>query len=114
MTEQNTLLTIKDLHVDFHLRTGVLPAVQGANLRLQAGATLGVVGESGSGKSVMVKEIMRLNPSPPAETRGDILFAGTDMVSLNHKELSAIRGSQIAMIFQEPMTSLNPVFTIGS
>jgi oligopeptide/dipeptide ABC transporter ATP-binding protein len=113
MTQNNILLTLKDLHVDFHLRAGVLPAVQKANLCMLKGDTLGIVGESGSGKSVMAKEIIRLNPSPPAATRGEVMFEGTDVVGLTKKELRKIRGSKISMIFQEPMTSLNPVFTIG-
>ncbi len=113
MMGNQLLLQLKDLHVDFHLRAGVLPAVQGVNLSMQKGDTLGVVGESGSGKSVMAKEIIRLNPSPPARTRGRVLFEGTDVVALSKRELRDIRGSKVSMIFQEPMTSLNPVFTIG-
>ena len=114
MSDNDFFLKLEDLHVDFHLRAGVLPAVQGMNLSLQKGDTLGVVGESGSGKSVMAKEIIRLNPSPPARTRGRVLFEGIDVVALPKRELRSIRGSKVSMIFQEPMTSLNPVFTIGS
>ena len=105
-------LKLMDLHVDFYLRAGILTAVQGVDLSMQTGDTLGVVGESGSGKSVMAKEIIRLNPSPPARTRGRVLFEGIDVVALSKRELRDIRGSKVSMIFQEPMTSLNPVFTI--
>jgi oligopeptide/dipeptide ABC transporter ATP-binding protein len=106
-------LTLKDLHVDFYLRAGILPAVCGVSFSMRKGDTLGVVGESGSGKSVMAKEIIRLNPSPPARTRGQVIFDGVDMVALPRNKLRQIRGAKISMIFQEPMTSLNPVFTIG-
>ncbi len=113
MSENQFFLMLQDLHVDFYLRAGVLPAVQGVNLSMRKGDTLGVVGESGSGKSVMAKEIIRLNPSPPSKTRGRVMFEGIDVVTLPRRELRDIRGSKISMIFQEPMTSLNPVFTIG-
>jgi oligopeptide/dipeptide ABC transporter ATP-binding protein len=113
MSENQFFLTLKDLHVDFYLRAGILPAVRGVNFSLRKGDTLGVVGESGSGKSVMAKEIIRLNPSPPARTRGQIFFEGVDVVALPRNKLRQIRGAKISMIFQEPMTSLNPVFTIG-
>jgi oligopeptide/dipeptide ABC transporter ATP-binding protein len=114
MNENLFFLTLKDLYVDFYLRAGILPAVRGVNLSLRKGDTLGVVGESGSGKSVMAKEIIRLNPSPPARTRGQVFFEGIDLVALPKGRLRDIRGSKVSMIFQEPMTSLNPVFTIGS
>jgi oligopeptide/dipeptide ABC transporter ATP-binding protein len=113
MSENQLFLTLKDLYVDFYLRAGVLPAVSGVNIALHKGDTLGVVGESGSGKSVMAKEIIRLNPSPPARTRGQVFFEGVDMVTLPRNKLRQIRGAKVSMIFQEPMTSLNPVFTIG-
>ena len=113
MSEDQFFLTLKDLHVDFYLRAGILPAVCGVNFSMRKGDTLGVVGESGSGKSVMAKEIIRLNPSPPARTRGQVIFEGVDMVALPRNKLRQIRGAKISMIFQEPMTSLNPVFTIG-
>ena len=83
------------------------------NFSMQKGDTLGVVGESGSGKSVMAKEIIRLNPSPPARTRGQVIFEGVDVEALPRNKLRQIRGAKVSMIFQEPMTSLNPVFTIG-
>ncbi len=113
MNDNQVFLSLKDLTVDFYLRAGVLPAVTGVNFSLKKGDTLGVVGESGSGKSVMAKEIIRLNPSPPSRTRGQVFFEGIDMVALPRNKLRLIRGSKISMIFQEPMTSLNPVFTIG-
>ncbi|MBT7892481.1 MAG: ABC transporter ATP-binding protein, partial [Deltaproteobacteria bacterium] len=114
MRENQDFLKLENVHVNFHLRAGVLPAVQGANLIMKRGDTLGIVGESGSGKSVMSKEIIRLNPSPPAKTEGKVIFEGIDMVSLTNRQLYGIRGAKISMIFQEPMTSLNPVFTIGT
>jgi oligopeptide/dipeptide ABC transporter ATP-binding protein len=113
MNENPSFLTLKDLYVDFYLRAGVLPAVMGVNFSMQKGDTLGVVGESGSGKSVMAKEIIRLNPSPPARTRGQVIFEGIDVQALPRNKLRQIRGAKVSMIFQEPMTSLNPVFTIG-
>ena len=113
MSEDQSFLILKDLHVNFELRAGVLQALRGINLTVDNGETVGVVGESGSGKSVMAKEIIRLNPSPPARTRGQILLDGVDVVSLPKGDLRNIRGSKASMIFQEPMTSLNPVFTIG-
>jgi len=114
MNAAQKFLLIQDLSVKFFLRAGVLPAVSGVNLTLKAGQTLGVVGESGSGKSVMARAIIRLNPSPPARTTGLVQLDGEDVYAKSAREMRQIRGAKAAMIFQEPMTSLNPVFTIGS
>ena len=113
MSPHTPFLQIKDLQVAFHLRAGILQAVSGVNLILGAGETLGIVGESGSGKSVTAKSVIRLNPSPPAQTTGQILIEGEDVFDKSAEELRQIRGRKISMIFQEPMTSLNPVFTLG-
>jgi oligopeptide/dipeptide ABC transporter ATP-binding protein len=113
VTENQDFIFIKDLCVSFYLRAGVLPAVSGVNLTLQAGETIGIVGESGCGKSVMSRAIIRLNATPPARTTGQVLIDGEDVYKKTNRELRYIRGAKAAMIFQEPMTSLNPVFTIG-
>ena len=113
MTE-TPLLSIRDLNVEFATRRGTVRAVNGVNLSIYPGQTLAVVGESGSGKSVSALSTMQLVPSPPGKvTDGSITFDGQDVLSLNEKQMRSIRGNQIAMIFQEPMTSLNPVYTIG-
>jgi oligopeptide/dipeptide ABC transporter ATP-binding protein len=111
---EETLLEIEDLHVQFNLRSATVFAVNGVSLRLRRGETLGIVGESGSGKSVTAMSVLRLLPGPPATaTRGSIRFLGRDMLALPPAELRGIRGKDISMVFQEPMTSLNPVVTIG-
>ncbi|MBL1216469.1 MAG: ABC transporter ATP-binding protein [Planctomycetes bacterium] len=109
------LLEIADLAVSFDNAVGArIQAVDGAYLSIYPRQTLAVVGESGCGKSVTAMSILQLNPSPPARyDRGSILFEGRDLLSLSEPEMRQIRGSDIAMIFQEPMTSLNPVYTIG-
>jgi peptide/nickel transport system ATP-binding protein len=107
------LLEIKNLQVHFHLPAGRLRAVGGVNLTLAPGETLGLVGESGCGKTVTAMSILRLIPAPPAELTGEIVFAGLDLLRLPEARLRDIRGDRIAMVFQEPMTALNPVFTIG-
>ncbi len=106
-------LSLKQVSVTFELRAGKLKAVDQVNLTLNKGETLGIVGESGSGKSVMAKTINRLNPTPPAVTTGQVILDNNDVFSLSMREMRRIRGSLVSMIFQEPMTSLNPVFTIG-
>ncbi len=107
------LLEVDDLKVAFETEDGLLHAVDGVSFQVAAGRTLGIVGESGCGKSVTASSILRLVPSPPGRILGgEIRFAGTDILGLTSKELSNIRGNQISMIFQDPMTSLNPVFTI--
>lgn len=110
----DTILELKDLHTHFHTPEGVVRAVDGVTYSLKSGETLGVVGESGCGKSVTALSILNLVPQPPGRIFGDgIMFEGKDLTKLPPKEMRAIRGNNIAMIFQEPMTSLNPVFTIG-
>jgi oligopeptide/dipeptide ABC transporter ATP-binding protein len=105
------LLSIRDLHVEFSTDAGPVPAVRGIDLRIAAGETVALVGESGCGKSVTAMSIMRLTEGRIAA--GSIEFQGRDLASLSDAEMRGVRGGQIGMIFQEPMTSLNPVFTIG-
>ncbi len=108
------LLQIEHLSVAFHTVEGVHNAVRDVSYTVQKGETLGVVGESGSGKSVTALSIMRLVPNPPGETTGGkILFDSRDLLSLPMEEINRIRGNEISMIFQEPMTSLNPIHTCG-
>lgn len=108
------LLEIKDLRASFVTSDGELPAVDGLTLSIGEGQTLGLVGESGCGKSVTALCIMRLIPSPPGKIGGgEILFRGRNLLGLNKEEMRRIRGNEISMVFQEPMTSLNPVFTVG-
>jgi peptide/nickel transport system ATP-binding protein/oligopeptide transport system ATP-binding protein len=109
------LLEIQDLKTYFYTPEGVVKALDGVDLSLKAGHTLGIVGESGCGKTVLALSILRLIPQPPGKIlQGRIFFQGTDLLSLPEQELREIRGNKISMIFQEPMTSLNPVFNIGS
>jgi oligopeptide/dipeptide ABC transporter ATP-binding protein len=98
----------------FETEAGVVRAVDGVSFRLERGATLGIVGESGSGKSVMSLSILRLLPSPPGKIIGGrMLFEGRDLLALSEANMRELRGKAIAMVFQEPMTSLNPVYTVG-
>jgi dipeptide transport system ATP-binding protein len=111
MAEQ--VLALDDLTVRFHLRRGQLTAVDGVSFAVHRGETFGLVGESGSGKSVTARAIMRLIPDPPGEIpRGRIVFEGRDVMELGDAEMRALRGRRIAMVFQEPMSALNPVFTV--
>ncbi len=115
VTDTANLLEIDDLHIHFHTLLGTVKAVNGIRLKLSRGGTLGVVGESGSGKSVMAMSLLQLIPMPPGElVKGSALFLGNDLLKMSVPEIQAIRGNRIGMIFQEPMTSLNPVFTIGN
>ena len=108
------LLTVRDLKTFFRTDGGVARAVDGVSFTLKKGETLGLVGESGCGKSVTSLSVMRLVPEPPGEiVSGDIRFNGRNLLSLDEAALQGVRGNDIAMIFQEPMTSLNPVFTCG-
>jgi oligopeptide/dipeptide ABC transporter ATP-binding protein len=108
------LLEVKSLHTSFFTEAGEVRAVDGVSFKVEAGKLMGLVGESGSGKTASVLSIMRLLPESARITGGEILFEGHDLLKLPEPEMRAIRGARIAMIFQEPMTSLNPVFTIGS
>jgi oligopeptide/dipeptide ABC transporter ATP-binding protein len=108
------LLQIKDLHTEFRTSAGVVRAVDGISYTVERGETVAIVGESGSGKSVGALSILRLIPDPPGRiTCGEILFAGRDLMQLSDAQMREVRGGDIGMIFQEPMTSLNPVLTIG-
>jgi oligopeptide/dipeptide ABC transporter ATP-binding protein len=108
------ILELDDLRVEFFTRGGALRAVDGVSLSIQPGETLGLVGESGSGKSVTARAIMRLVPTPPGHYAGGrILFEGRDLLTLSEKEMQRMRGGQISMVFQDPMTFLNPVYTAG-
>ncbi|GFO56337.1 dipeptide/oligopeptide/nickel ABC transporter ATP-binding protein [Geomonas sp. Red276] len=109
----STLLQVKGLRTEFRLPTGVLKAVRGVDLELEAGETLALVGESGCGKSITAASIMRLVPPPGKIVAGSILFQGEDLLALSEDAMRRIRGNRMAMVFQDPMTSLNPVFTIG-
>jgi peptide/nickel transport system ATP-binding protein/oligopeptide transport system ATP-binding protein len=111
--DQEKLLKVSDLRTRFHIYEGMVTAVDGINLDVYRGETLGIVGESGCGKTVTALSILRLLASPPAEIQGTILFGGVNLLDLNLDEIRRIRGNAISMIFQEPMTSLNPVLTIG-
>jgi peptide/nickel transport system ATP-binding protein len=108
------LLDVRDLQTEFVTDEGIARAVDGVSFSITAGETLGMVGESGCGKSVTALSILRLIPSPPGRIAGgEILYEGRDLLPLSEQKMRRIRGNEIAMIFQEPMTSLNPVFTIG-
>jgi oligopeptide/dipeptide ABC transporter ATP-binding protein len=108
------LLAVKDLRVAFRTDRGKLKALFGVSFTLEAGETLGLVGESGCGKTVTALSILRLLQQPPAEIEGGAVeFRGRNLLSLTEKEMCSVRGKEISMIFQEPMTSLNPVLTIG-
>src|SRR6202158_641963 len=108
------LLDVKNLKTYFFTDEGVVRAVDGVDLYIEKGETLGVVGEAGCGKSVTALSIMKLIPAPPGKiVEGEILYNGTNLVDLPAGQMRKIRGKEISMIFQEPMTSLNPVFTCG-
>src|ERR1035437_4299405 len=110
-----TILAIEDLHTRFFTRDGVVRAIEGLSLTVQAGEVLGIVGGSGFGKSVTALSVMRLIPPKSGRiVQGSISFEGKDLASLSDAQMREIRGNQIAMVFQEPMTSLNPVHTIGA
>ncbi len=110
----DVLLKVDDLRTQFFTRDGIVKAVDGVSFELKRGETLGIVGESGCGKSVTALSIMRLVPQPPGKiATGTIMFNGDDLLKMSDQQIRAVRGNQIAMIFQDPMTSLNPVLTIG-
>ncbi|MFI8825870.1 ABC transporter ATP-binding protein [Streptomyces sp. NPDC053431] len=108
------LLEVRDLHVEFHTRDGVAKAVNGVNYSVDAGETLAVLGESGSGKSVTAQAVMGILDIPPGKiTGGEILFQGQDLLTLKEEERRKIRGAKMAMIFQDALSSLNPVISVG-
>ena len=107
------LLEVRDLKVSFRTEDGLVQAVGGVSLSLAQGETLGIVGESGSGKSVTMMSVMRLINDPNARFEGEVLYKGHDLMTLNPEQMREIRGTGIAMIFQDPMTSLNPVYRVG-
>ena len=109
------LLSVRDLRTYFHTDTGVVRAVDGVSFDIAPGEVLGIVGESGSGKSITAMSILGLIPVPPGRIEsGQILWKGKDLLVATQAELRKIRGKEISMIFQDPMTSLNPVYTIGN
>ncbi len=110
---ENLLLDVIDLETTFETADGSVRAVDMVSFNLRHGEVLGLVGESGCGKSVSVLSVMRLLASPPARIRGRVLFEGRDLLALSDAEMRRVRGARVAMIFQDPMTSLNPVLTIG-
>ena len=110
----DSLLQVKDLRISFSTYAGEVQAIRGASFDLRRGETLAIVGESGSGKSVAARSIMRLNPEANTKVRsGEILFEGQDILKLGEKQMQRIRGSEIAMVFQDPMTSLDPTMRVG-
>lgn len=108
------VLQVKNLQTYFYTEEGIVPAVDSLDFELRQGETLAIVGESGCGKSVTSMSVLRLVPTPPGKILGgEILYKGEDLLKMSEKEMRSIRGNEISMIFQEPLTSLNPVFTIG-
>jgi len=111
---KDRLLEIKDLSISFKTDDGDIPAVKNVSMHIDEGEIITVVGESGSGKSVTIRSIMKLIATPPAiYTGGEIIYKGKDLLKASEEEIRRLRGSEISMIFQDPMTALNPVFTIG-
>ena len=109
-----TLLNITDLTTNFYTDDGVVQAIRSVDINIRHSETLALVGESGCGKSVTALSVMRLIPTPPGKLEsGEIIFNGKNLLNLSSKEMQKIRGNEIGMIFQEPMTSLNPIFTVG-
>lgn len=108
------ILQVKDLHVSFFVKGGEVQAVRGMNFEVGKGETVAIVGESGSGKSVTAQSIMRLIPTPPSKVKqGEIIFQGQNLLNKSMKQMESIRGKDIGMIFQDPMTSLNPTIKVG-
>ena len=113
--EHEVILSVRDLHTYFFTQYGTIRAVQGVSFDLRSGEVLGLVGESGSGKSVTVSSIMRLIPTPPGRILGgEAILDGEDLLQLSEKEMRARRGTDLAMILQDPLSSLNPVYTVGN
>lgn len=114
MADTNVLLQVKNLHTVFHTEDGTVEAIGGVDFEINVGETLGIVGESGCGKSVTSLSIMRLLPKGIGEVpQGEVIYKGRDLLKISEHEMRKIRGKEIAMIFQEPMTALNPVYTAG-
>src|SRR3954463_9355913 len=114
-TDTATLLDVADLRTYFYLRHGILKAVDGVSFQLKPHETLAIVGESGCGKSMTALSLMRLIPEPPGKIiSGSVKLAGRDLIALDEPAMRQVRGKDISMIFQEPMTSLNPVMTVGN
>ncbi|KJY41392.1 methionine ABC transporter ATP-binding protein, partial [Streptomyces sp. NRRL B-1568] len=110
-----TLLDVRDLHVEFRTRDGVAKAVGGVSYTVEAGQTLAVLGESGSGKSVTAQAVMGILDSPPGfVTGGEVLFRGRDLLRMGEEQRRRVRGAELAMIFQDALSSLNPVMTVGA
>jgi peptide/nickel transport system ATP-binding protein len=107
------LLEVKDLKVSFRTEDGVVRAVDGVSFTVDQGEVLGIVGESGSGKSVTMMSVLRLINDPNMQVEGEVIYKGRDLMKLHKNEMQEVRGDEIAMIFQDPMTSLNPVYTVG-
>jgi oligopeptide/dipeptide ABC transporter ATP-binding protein len=107
------LLEVRNLKVSFRTEDGLVKAVDGVSFTLSEGETLGIVGESGSGKSVTMMSVMRLIIDPNARFEGEVIYRGHDLMKLNQARMREVRGSQMAMVFQDPMTSLNPVYRVG-
>jgi oligopeptide/dipeptide ABC transporter ATP-binding protein len=115
VSDSEPLLEVRNLVTTFHTDDGELRAVDGVGFDIRQGETVGLVGESGCGKSVTSLSILRLIPSPPGKiASGKILFEGKNLIDLSEREMRSVRGNQISMIFQEPMTSLNPVYNVGA
>ena len=112
--ENNNILEIKNLKTQFFTEAGIVRAVDGIDLTVKRGEVLGVVGESGCGKSVTSLSIMRLISQPGRIVEGQIIFDNTDLVSIPESQMRDVRGNRISMIFQQPQSSLNPVFRVGS
>ncbi len=108
------ILEIKELSVTYHTEDGLVYALNDINLELGEGETLGLVGETGAGKTTLAKSVMRLLPTPPAKIEhGEILYLGQDLTKISEEDIRAVRGNKISMIFQDPMSALNPVLTVG-
>jgi peptide/nickel transport system ATP-binding protein len=112
-TGEAPLLEVRDLHVSFKTEDGVVRAVDGLSLSISLGEVLGIVGESGSGKTISMMAVMRLIRDPNATVEGEVLYRGRDLMQLSQREMREVRGGEIAMIFQDPMTALTPVYTVG-
>ncbi|MDO5337846.1 MAG: ABC transporter ATP-binding protein [Eubacteriales bacterium] len=112
--EEKILLEVKDLVIHYETDDGLVEALNGASIKIPEGKTLGLVGETGAGKTTLARGILRLIPNPPGKIKsGEILYEGRDLLGLTEQEMKKIRGQHISMIFQDPMTSLNPVMTVG-